>query len=113
MRLNGSYGKDYIPRVLPDRIVLISKSKRIVACYEWELPERIIEYLSKLSPQRKKVLILQSTGKTNREISLKIGIKERSVAKHITKLRKDLGVSSSEELTVIAVVSGLLTQESF
>lgn len=62
-----------------------------------------LEYSAHLSYREKQVLELLVIGRTNREIGVELGIQERSVKAHITRLMQKAGVANRTALSVHAL----------
>ena len=56
-----------------------------------------------LTPRQSEILALIGTGRSNKEIALALGIRERTVKFHIAALFERLGASSRTEALVVAL----------
>lgn len=63
-----------------------------------------------LSERELQVLELLVAGRTNREIGLELGIEERTVKSHVSKLMQKAGVDNRIALSVYAVTNALFTR---
>ena len=61
-----------------------------------------------LTDRQKRVLILEAYGKTVREISKILGIKEKTAEKHTENIKERLGISTKAGLVKYAVREGLV-----
>jgi DNA-binding NarL/FixJ family response regulator len=64
----------------------------------------------RLSDRELQVLELLVAGRTNREIAGELGIEERTVKSHVSKLLRKAGVDNRIALSVYAVTNSLFTQ---
>ncbi len=66
-----------------------------------------------ITEREKEVLINLAKGKTNKEISSKLGLSTSTVRNHISNIFTKLKISNRSQATAIAIYAGLLTPESF
>jgi DNA-binding CsgD family transcriptional regulator len=62
-----------------------------------------------LTPREEEVAVLVSHGLTNRQIASELSISEHTVATHIAKIRRRLGLSSRSRLSAWVAQRGLPT----
>lgn len=67
------------------------------------------ERLADLTRQEQKILALVATGRSNREVGEEIGILERTVKYHMTRIMEKLGVRNRVQATLIAREAGMCT----
>ncbi len=65
-----------------------------------------------LTEREKEVLELLVAGRSNKEIGSALGIEERTVKTHVTKLLRKVGVQNRTRLSVHAIVHGLVASAS-
>jgi DNA-binding NarL/FixJ family response regulator len=75
------------------------------------VPERppASEPISTLTRREEEVAVLVALGFTNREISSRLSISERTAGNHVASILKKLGLSSRVEIARWATEHGLLT----
>ena len=66
-------------------------------------PRSALEYSTTVSYREKQVLELLIAGRTNKEIGMELGIQERSVKAHISRLMQKAGVPNRTALSVHAL----------
>jgi DNA-binding NarL/FixJ family response regulator len=62
----------------------------------------------KLTPRQREILILITQGCSNKQIAIKLGIREQSVRNQVTKILRRLGVVNRTEAAVLALRKGLV-----
>jgi DNA-binding NarL/FixJ family response regulator len=58
--------------------------------------------VSELTPQQRRVLILLSEGKLNKEIAFELGVTEATVKAHVTQILRKLGVHTRTQAAMVA-----------
>jgi DNA-binding NarL/FixJ family response regulator len=58
--------------------------------------------VAELTPQQRRVLILLSDGKLNKEIAFDLGVTEATVKAHVTQILRKLGVHTRTQAAVVA-----------
>jgi len=79
----------------------------------WFVTEEMIEKLYRLPPQLNRVLRLKTLGLSYKEIALTMKITEETTRYHLKRLRKRLGIKTTDELIVLAIVTGFVKQVDF
>jgi DNA-binding NarL/FixJ family response regulator len=62
-----------------------------------------------LTEREKEILGMLVTGRSNKEISAPLGIEERTVKAHVSKLMRKMGVDNRVALSVHAVTHSLVS----
>jgi NarL family two-component system response regulator YdfI len=91
-------GESLLPSVVVDKVVARLSAPRPVTT-------------GTLSEREQEVLILLAQGASNKEISLRLQITERTVKAHVTSIFNKLGVNSRAEAVAVALRQGLLPTE--
>jgi NarL family two-component system response regulator YdfI len=92
-------GESLLPSAVVDKVVARLGAPRPVAA-------------GSLSEREQEVLASLAQGASNKEISLRLQITERTVKAHVTSIFNKLGVSSRAEAVAVAMRKGLLPGES-
>jgi NarL family two-component system response regulator YdfI len=88
-------GESLLPSAVVDKVVAHLGSPRPVAA-------------GSLSEREQEVLALLAEGASNKEVSLRLQITERTVKAHVTSIFNKLGVNSRAEAVAVALRQGLL-----
>ena len=59
-----------------------------------------------LTPREREVLAEVAEGRANKEIAVRLGISEKTVKAHVTRVLEKLGVQSRTQAALVAVRSG-------
>jgi NarL family two-component system response regulator YdfI len=88
-------GESLLPSAVVDKVVARLGAPRPVAT-------------GSLSEREQEVLALLAEGASNKEVSLRLQITERTVKAHVTSILNKLGVNSRTEAVAVALRQGLL-----
>jgi NarL family two-component system response regulator YdfI len=91
-------GESLLPSAVVDKVVARLSTPRPVPS-------------GSLSEREQEVLALLAQGASNKEISLRLQITERTVKAHVTSIFNKLGVNSRAEAVAVALRQGLLPPE--
>jgi NarL family two-component system response regulator YdfI len=91
-------GESLLPSAVVDKVVAHLGPPRPVAA-------------GSLSEREQEVLALLAEGASNKEVSLRLQITERTVKAHVTSIFNKLGVNSRTEAVAVALRQGLLPDE--
>lgn len=91
-------GESLLPSAVVDKVVAHLGAPRLIAT-------------GSLSEREQEVLALLAEGASNKEVSLRLQITERTVKAHVTSIFNKLGVNSRAEAVAVALRQGLLPGE--
>lgn len=106
--VNGYLLKDAFPEELVMAIKLVSKGRKY---FDPGLMETVVckkdNYLERLTPKEKEVLLLLAEGLNNREIAGKLYISESTVKKHVSQVLAKLELADRTKVALYAYCHGL------
>jgi DNA-binding NarL/FixJ family response regulator len=98
-----SRGSIWFPRLVLSRFIELAQTKR---------PQLRLEPREALTDREREVLNMLVAGLSNKEIGLPLGIEERTVKSHVSKMLRKLGLENRIALSVYAITHSLVTSPS-
>lgn len=75
----------------------------------WEIEAETPYRVCRLTPREQEIVLLTSSGMTNRDIGKRLDIKEKTVNRHLANMFGKLGMSDCAELTRFVLEQGLIS----